>query len=115
MRTRSSVGLEHLTTDQEVIGSNPFESAILKFYKYKKASASVSDPGLSCIYISDAESEGREARTACRLNVCLRAGCKQSGSRWLGGGVAEPRRALSRALSSPPFFLETSITNTNNI
>jgi hypothetical protein len=34
MRARSSVGLEHLTTDQEVIGSNPFEPAIFHFQPF---------------------------------------------------------------------------------
>ena len=39
MRTRSSVGLERHTTDVEVIGSNPFGSAISQNRKSKSQSA----------------------------------------------------------------------------
>jgi hypothetical protein len=52
MRTRSSVGLERHTTDVEVIGSNPFGSAI-KFIKTKKPRRAQANRGFFVFTIFD--------------------------------------------------------------
>jgi hypothetical protein len=100
MRTRSSVGLERHTTDVEVIGSNPFESAILSPLPNKKSPVSESDTGLflfEAIGVSGLE-RVRSAESGLRCEHCSRRGLSRTMREKtnVGGRGALSRRRKAR-------------------